>query len=54
MAKTEKKDEVKVEETKVDPTDAFISRRLKAINQIPNKALAKAIAEKVLLNRKGK
>lgn len=53
MAKTEKKTEAKVE-VKVDPTDAFISRRLKAINNIPNKALARAIAEKVLLSRKGK
>lgn len=53
MAKTEKKTEAEAE-VKVDPTDAFISRRLKAINNIPNKALARAIAEKVLLSRKGK
>lgn len=48
------KDKPKVEETKVDSTEAFISRRLKGINELPDRALAKALAEKVLSNRKGK
>ena len=48
------KDKPKVEETKVDPTEAFIRRRLKGINELSNKALAKELAEKVLSNRKEK
>ena len=51
MAK-ETKDVKKIEETKVDTTESFIARRLKGINELPNAALAKALAEKVLLNRK--
>lgn len=50
--KKEKKAEV--EEKKFDFTEAFINRRLKAINQIPNPRLRKTLAEAVLLNRKGK
>ena len=53
MAKDKKVEEPKVE-AKVDPTEEFISRRLKGINELPNKALAKSLAEKVLSNRKGK
>lgn len=49
------KDKPKVEEVKkTDPTEAFISRRLRGINELPDKALAKALAEKILSNRKGK
>lgn len=35
---------------KVD-TQAFINRKLKAINNMPNKAKARALAERVLNNK---
>ena len=55
MAKEKKPvEETKVEETKVDTTEAFISRRLRGINELSDRALANALAEKVLSNRKGK
>lgn len=44
MAEEKKKAE------KVD-VQAFINRKLKAINNLPNKAKAKALAEKVLNNK---
>lgn len=54
MSKEEKK-KAEVEATPiVDPIDAFIARRLKSINEIPNAALRKTLAHNVLLNRKGK
>ncbi len=44
----EKKEAKKVE--KVDKK-AFINRKLKALNNMPNKAKAKALADKVLNNK---
>lgn len=41
-------------ETKSVNVDAFIARKLKALNNVPNKARAKRDAERVLANRKGK
>lgn len=43
---------VKVEEKK-DPTEEFIARKLKVINEMEDKAKAKRLAERVLANRKG-
>lgn len=42
--------EEKKKAVKVD-VQAFINRKLKAINNMPNKAKAKALAEKVLNNK---
>lgn len=49
----EEKVEVKEEKKEKKPdVEKFIERKLKVINQIPNKALAARLADKVLANRK--
>lgn len=63
MAKAKKKEpieEIKVEdavvesvEETVSDADEFITKQLMAINQLPNRAKAKRLAERVLRNRKG-
>lgn len=46
------KEETKATETKpVVDVEAFIARKLRAINQMKNKALAKTLGERVLKNR---
>lgn len=54
MAEIEEKKEEKVVPKKNDKPDVnkFIERKLRVINQIPNKALAARLAAKVLANRK--
>lgn len=53
---SESKDK-KVEEVKEEPkkkakkTSSFRSRKLKAINEMPNRALAEALAKRVLRNK---
>lgn len=47
---TEKTEKVVIKEVKVD-VDAFIERKLKALNQKKNKAQVKIDAERVLANR---
>lgn len=42
-----------VEENKVSEADEFVMRQLMAINNMPNRAKAKRLAERVLRNRKG-
>lgn len=44
-------EEVKVE---VSPKEQFIARKLKAINEMTNKARARAAADRVLRNARGK
>lgn len=47
----------KVEEIKeitVDPKEQFIARKLKAINEMTNKAKARAAAERVIRSARGK
>lgn len=34
--------------------DAFVARKLKAINEMENKALARRLAQRVLENKRGK
>ena len=53
VEKTEKKVENK-EEVKVVSVDDFIARKLKVINELPNKAKAKALADRVLRNKEVK
>lgn len=66
MAKAKKKkeepiEEIKVEEAVVDSVeeekdasvDTFIARQLMVINQMPDRAKAQRLAERVLRNRKG-
>lgn len=48
------KEAKEVKEVKVDPKAEFIARKLKAINNMSNKALAKAAAERVIRNARGK
>lgn len=43
----------KKEEKKVDVA-AFIQRKLKAINEMPNKAMARDLAKRLMLNKRGK
>lgn len=43
--------ETKVEQKPVVDVEAFIARKLRAINQMKNKALAKTLGERVLKNR---
>lgn len=43
----------KKEEKKVDVA-AFIKRKLKAINEMPNKAMARDLAKRLMLNKRGK
>lgn len=46
------KEETKTTEAKaVVDVEAFIARKLRAINQMKNKALAKTLGERVLKNR---
>lgn len=52
MSKKEVIEEVK--EVKVDPKEQFIARKLKAINEMTNKAMARAAAERVIRNARGK
>lgn len=56
--KTEKKVEKKVEKVDVEMevvnVDDFIARKLKVINELPNKAKAKALADRVLRNKEVK
>lgn len=62
MAKKKKEpiEEIKAEEVVVNSVDKeqadieqFIMRQLMAINQMPNRAKAQRLAERVLRNRKG-
>lgn len=61
MAKTKDKvieEEVKtesvaIEEPAADETELFIFRKLAVINRMSDKAKAKRLAERVLMNRKG-
>ena len=48
-----KKEEIVVE-VKEDPKEQFIARKLKAINEMTNKAMARAAAERVIRNARGK
>lgn len=41
-------------EMKVVNVDEFIARKLKVINELPNKAKAKALADRVLRNKEVK
>lgn len=45
------KEETKATEKKPVDVEAFIARKLRAINQMKNKALAKTLGERVLKNR---
>ena len=45
-------EEVAVPEQKGVDVEAFIQRKLYAINEMENKALAKVLAERVISNRK--
>lgn len=47
------KKEEKKEEKKVD-VSAFIARKLKAINEMDNKALARDLAKRLMMNKRGK
>lgn len=49
-----KKAETEVVEVKIDPKEQFIARKLKAINDMTNKAKARAAAERVIRNARGK
>lgn len=42
-----------VEEAEKDFAEEFIMKQLMAINENPNRAKAKRLAERVLMNRKG-
>lgn len=65
MAKAKKKKEEPIEEIKVEEAvmesveekdafvERFIARQLMVINQMPNRAKAQRLAERVLRNRKG-
>lgn len=44
--------EKKEEEAKVD-VKAFIARKLKAINEMENKALARDLARRLMMNKRG-
>lgn len=46
----EKKEETKVESKKVDVA-AFKARKLKALNEMANKAKARDLAERILANK---
>lgn len=52
--KTEPKVEKKEVEAKGVNIDEFIARKLKVINELPNKAKAKALADRVLRNKEVK
>lgn len=41
------------EPTEADLTEEFITRRLRVINRMSDRAKAKRLAERVLMNRKG-
>ena len=50
---TEKKEKEAPKQEVVD-VDAFVSRKLKAINEMENKAEAEFLAQRVLANKRGK
>lgn len=55
---TKKKEEmieevIVAEEPKIDPVEEFIARKLKAVNEMEDRAKARKLAERILANRKG-
>ena len=54
MSKKVEETVVEVKETKIDPKEQFIARKLKAINEMTNKAKARAAADRVIRNARGK
>lgn len=54
MSKKVEEAVVEVKETKIDPKEQFIARKLKAINEMTNKAKARTAADRVIRNARGK
>lgn len=54
MSKKVEEAVIEVKETKIDPKEQFIARKLKAINEMTNKAKARAAADRVIRNARGK
>lgn len=52
MATKENKEVIVAEEPKTDYTEEFIAHKLKAINEMEDKAKARKLADRVLANRK--
>lgn len=50
---SEKKEEKAVEKPVVD-IEAFIARKLKAVNEMDNRAMARDLAKRLMMNKRGK
>lgn len=51
---SKKVDEIKEMKAEPNATEKFIARKLKAINEMTNKAKARTAAERVIRNARGK